>query len=167
MVTDNGGSPCGACRQVLSEFGLDTVVLIADGKGHLLQEITVGELLPGCFPAKARSEMTEGGHSLRVQAVVFRHSDYGEADRLLSLYTRQLGKTGCLVKGARKSPRARRGISSLSPTSNCSLPKDRICCSSRRPIRWRPICRWRRPLLTSQAWYVMELLDRLTYHDES
>src|SRR5512140_3164670 len=30
LVTDNGGSPCGACRQVLAEFGLDTRVLIAD-----------------------------------------------------------------------------------------------------------------------------------------
>jgi len=49
VVTDNGGSPCGACRQVLSEFGLDTVVLIADGKGKLLKTMTVGELLPEAF----------------------------------------------------------------------------------------------------------------------
>ena len=49
VVTDNGGSPCGACRQVMSEFGLDTVVLIADGKGKLYQETTVGKLLPEAF----------------------------------------------------------------------------------------------------------------------
>ena len=49
VVTDNGGSPCGSCRQVLSEFGLDTVVLIADGKGKLFQETTVGNLLPEAF----------------------------------------------------------------------------------------------------------------------
>ena len=49
IVTDNGGSPCGACRQVLSEFGLDTVVLIADGKGKMFQETTVGNLLPEAF----------------------------------------------------------------------------------------------------------------------
>jgi cytidine deaminase len=49
VVTDNGGSPCGACRQVLSEFGLDTVVLIADGTGKLFQETTVGNLLPEAF----------------------------------------------------------------------------------------------------------------------
>jgi cytidine deaminase len=49
VVTDNGGSPCGACRQVLAEFGLDTTVLIANGEGELLQETTVKDLLPGAF----------------------------------------------------------------------------------------------------------------------
>jgi cytidine deaminase len=49
LVTDNGGSPCGACRQVLAEFGLDTLVLIADGSGRLIKSLTVAELLPGAF----------------------------------------------------------------------------------------------------------------------
>jgi cytidine deaminase len=49
VVTANGGSPCGSCRQVMAEFGLDTVVLIADEEGHLVQETTVGNLLPGAF----------------------------------------------------------------------------------------------------------------------
>jgi len=49
VVTSNGGSPCGGCRQVLAEFGLDTLVLIADGQGHLVQETTVAGLLPGAF----------------------------------------------------------------------------------------------------------------------
>ena len=49
VVTDNGGSPCGACRQVLAEFGLDTIVLIANGKGELIKEMTIGELLPEAF----------------------------------------------------------------------------------------------------------------------
>ena len=49
VVTDNGGSPCGGCRQVLAEFGLDTVVLMADGNGKLVKETTVRELLPEAF----------------------------------------------------------------------------------------------------------------------
>ena len=49
VVTDNGGSPCGGCRQVLAEFGLDTIVLLADGNGKLLAETTVAELLPQAF----------------------------------------------------------------------------------------------------------------------
>lgn len=49
VVTRNGGTPCGSCRQVMAEFGLDTVVLIADASGELLQETTVAELLPNSF----------------------------------------------------------------------------------------------------------------------
>lgn len=49
VVTPNGGSPCGGCRQVMAEFGLDTIVLIGDGQGRLLQRTTVRDLLPGAF----------------------------------------------------------------------------------------------------------------------
>ncbi len=49
VATSNGGTPCGSCRQVLAEFGLDTLVLIADGQGRLVQETTVADLLPGAF----------------------------------------------------------------------------------------------------------------------
>ncbi len=49
VVTNNGGSPCGGCRQVLAEFGLDTIVLIADGDGNLQKELTVSVLLPEAF----------------------------------------------------------------------------------------------------------------------
>ena len=49
VVTKNGGTPCGACRQVMAEFGLDTVVLIADLDGTIVHELTVSELLPYAF----------------------------------------------------------------------------------------------------------------------
>jgi cytidine deaminase len=49
VVTDNGGSPCGGCRQVMAEFGLETVVVIANGNGQLVKEMTVKELLPEAF----------------------------------------------------------------------------------------------------------------------
>jgi cytidine deaminase len=52
VVTDNGGTPCGACRQVISEFGLDTRVLLADGQGHLLSDQPLRDLLPGAFGPK-------------------------------------------------------------------------------------------------------------------
>lgn len=55
LVTDNGGSPCGSCRQVLAEFGLDAIVLIADGKEKLIQKMTVAELLPGAFTSEKLS----------------------------------------------------------------------------------------------------------------
>jgi len=49
VVTENGGTPCGPCRQVLAEFGLNTIVLIANESGDLLEEVTVSDLLPSAF----------------------------------------------------------------------------------------------------------------------
>ncbi len=50
VVTSNGGSPCGGCRQVMREFGgKQLIVLIADGSGTLLEEFTLDELLPRSF----------------------------------------------------------------------------------------------------------------------
>ena len=52
VVTNNGGSPCGGCRQVMAEFGLDTLVLIANEEGKLQKVLTVSELLPEAFTPK-------------------------------------------------------------------------------------------------------------------
>jgi cytidine deaminase len=49
VVSSNGGTPCGACRQVLAEFGLETKVVIADAEGQVKQEAELAELLPRAF----------------------------------------------------------------------------------------------------------------------
>ncbi len=52
VVTEDGGSPCGACRQVLWEFAPKNAplrVLMADKNGVLVRESTIAELLPDAF----------------------------------------------------------------------------------------------------------------------
>ena len=49
VVTRDGGTPCGSCRQVLAEFAPDAQVVIANEKGEVTREATVSELLPGAF----------------------------------------------------------------------------------------------------------------------
>jgi cytidine deaminase len=49
VASDNGGSPCGSCRQVLSEFGPDIVVFTIDSDGDVVLETTARELLPEAF----------------------------------------------------------------------------------------------------------------------
>lgn len=49
VASSNGGTPCGACRQVVSEFGLDTRILIVDSAGKMVKDTTIGDLLPGAF----------------------------------------------------------------------------------------------------------------------
>lgn len=46
--TDGPVSPCGACRQVLTEFGPNAKVYLTNLKGDVLRT-TAGELLPGFF----------------------------------------------------------------------------------------------------------------------
>ena len=53
VATHNGGTPCGACRQVLAEFGLDTEVIIVNGEGKVTQETSVKDLLPGAFTSSS------------------------------------------------------------------------------------------------------------------
>ena len=48
IVTDDGASPCGACRQTLAEFGLDTAVYMARPDGEPAIR-TVRQLLPASF----------------------------------------------------------------------------------------------------------------------
>lgn len=43
-----GAYPCGRCRQIMSEFGVDTV-LVAAGEGSEIREHTLDELLPHRF----------------------------------------------------------------------------------------------------------------------
>jgi DNA repair protein RecO (recombination protein O) len=106
--------------------------------------------------------------SFRVDAVVLRHSDYGEADRLLTLYTRQLGKTRAVAKGARKI--ASRKAGHIEPFTHVKLQlakgRDMLILTQADTVdAYQPL---REDLiLTSHASYVLELLDRFTYQDET
>ena len=106
--------------------------------------------------------------SFRVEAVVLRHSDYGEADRLLTLYTRQLGKTRAIAKVARKI--ASRKAGHIEPFTHVKLQlakgRDMLILTQADTVdAYQPL---REDLiLTSHASYVMELLDRFTYEDEN
>ncbi|HNY83286.1 MAG TPA: cytidine deaminase [Anaerolineaceae bacterium] len=50
VVTRNAGSPCGACRQVMREFGgVDLPILIANEAGEIVDETDLSVLLPRSF----------------------------------------------------------------------------------------------------------------------
>jgi len=48
VCTENAGSPCGGCRQVLSEFGGDMLVLMSDTQGNV-RETNLLILFPDQF----------------------------------------------------------------------------------------------------------------------
>lgn len=105
--------------------------------------------------------------SLRAQAIVLRHSDWGEADRLVSLYTLAQGKLRAIVKGARKPTSRKAGH--LEPFTHVKLQlargRDLYLVSQVDTLEaFLPL---RDDLeLTGYASYLVELLDRFTYEEE-
>lgn len=51
VVTEDGASMCGSCRQVLYEFGPDATVYLADGSGTF-RETDAKTVLPDAFDGK-------------------------------------------------------------------------------------------------------------------
>lgn len=49
LVTKNGGTPCGACRQVMAEFAAPSAVVFVAREDGIVREYTLGELLPDAF----------------------------------------------------------------------------------------------------------------------
>lgn len=104
--------------------------------------------------------------TLRVEAVVLRHSDWGEADRLLGLFTREQGKLRAVAKGARKVRSRKAGH--LEPFTRVVLMLARgrdffIVTQAETVDAYLPL---REDLVrTSYAGYVIELLDRFTYEE--
>jgi len=109
--------------------------------------------------------MTEP-RSFRVEAVVLRHNDWGEADRLLALYTRERGKLRVVAKGARRIKSRKAGH--LEPFTRVTLQLARgrdlpIVTQAETVDAYLPL---REELVkTGNAAYVVELLDRFTYED--
>jgi DNA repair protein RecO (recombination protein O) len=105
-------------------------------------------------------------HSFRAEALVLRHSDWGEADRLLTLFTRELGKVRAIAKGVRKIRSRKAGH--LEPFTRVSLQLARgrdllIVTQAETVDAYLPL--GENLVLTGYASYVIELLDRFTYEE--
>ena len=112
--------------------------------------------------------MRDRSHSFNLEAVVLRHADWGEADRVITLFTRQRGKVKALAKGARRIRSRKAGH--LEPFTRVKLQLARS--------RGMPIVTQAETLdahlplhdnlvKTATASTVVELLDRFTYEDET
>jgi DNA repair protein RecO (recombination protein O) len=105
-------------------------------------------------------------HSFRAEVVVLRHSDWGEADRLLTLYGRELGKVRAIAKGVRKIHSRKAGHLEPFTRVNLLLARGRdllIVTQAETVEAYLPIKE--SLLLTGYAAYIIELLDRFTYEE--
>lgn len=105
--------------------------------------------------------------SLRAEAIVLRHSDWGEADRILTLYTRQMGKVKGIAKGARKMRSRKAGHIEPFTHVDLQLARGRDLFIVTQAEALDPYLRLRDDLVrVGYASYVVELLDRFTYEED-
>src|SRR5512136_3333508 len=102
----------------------------------------------------------------RAEAIVLRHMDWGEADRLLWLFTRETGKIRAVAKGVRK-PRSRKS-GHLEPFTRVNLllaqGRDLPIITQAEMIESHlPLRENLRRM--GYAAYIVELLDRFTYEE--
>jgi DNA repair protein RecO (recombination protein O) len=105
--------------------------------------------------------------SFRADSVVLRHSNWGEADRLLTLYTREQGKVRALAKGVRKILSRKAGH--LEPFTHVTLQlakgRDLLIVTQAETVNaFLPL--HEDLVKTGYAAYIVELLDRFTYEEE-
>lgn len=105
--------------------------------------------------------------SFRASAVVLRHSDWGEADRLLTLYTREQGMVRALAKGARKVTSRKAGH--LQPFTHVTVQlargRDLLIITQVETVNaFLPL--HDDLMKTGHAAYAIELLLRFSYEDE-
>jgi DNA repair protein RecO (recombination protein O) len=120
-----------------------------------------------CIQVHYNEDMPSRERSFRTEGVVLRHSDWGEADRLLWLYSRELGKVRVIAKGVRKMRSRKAGH--LEPFTRAILllarGRDLLIVTQADTVEaYLPM---RQDLLRlGYAAYVVELLDRFTYEED-
>jgi DNA repair protein RecO (recombination protein O) len=104
--------------------------------------------------------------SLRTEAIVLRHTDWGEADRILTLYTRQMGKLRAIAKGVRKLRSRKAGHLEPFTRVNLLLAKGRDWMIVTQAETIDAYLELRASLLgVGRAAYAIELLDRFSYEE--
>ena len=105
--------------------------------------------------------------TFRSEAIVISHKDWGEADRMLWLYTRKLGKVQAIAKGVRKMRSRKAGHLEPFTCSNLMFARGRSFLIVTQAETLAPFLDLREDLLkVGYAAYVSELLDRFTYEED-
>ncbi len=104
--------------------------------------------------------------TLRLEAVVLRHSNWGEADRLIWVYSREYGKLRAVAKGVRRARSRKAGHLEPFTRINMLISRARDLPLIDQVDTLDPYLPLREDLMrTTCAAYLIELLDRFTYEE--
>ncbi len=105
--------------------------------------------------------------TFRSEAIILRRTDFGEADRLLTLFARDFGKIKGIAKGARKPQSRKTGHVELFMRSKCFFARGRDLNILTQAEMVNGYAALRADLVkATYASYVVELLDRFTVEED-
>jgi len=147
-----------------AQSGADFTIILFFYVGR--NEPAVSRLITNSLTTSYNHPMTSRERSFRLEAVVLRHLDWGEADRMLTLFTAEQGKVRAVAKGVRKMRSRKAGHLEPFTRVNLLLARGRDMLLITQAETVDAFLALRDDLLrTTQALYVIELLDRFTYEE--
>lgn len=106
-------------------------------------------------------------HSYKVEGIILKRTNFGEADRIITAFTKQKGKIGVLAKGIRRITSRRAGSVELFNQSILFLHKGRNFDILTEATTLSTFPKFRTQLsLVGAAYYACELVDRLTAEEQ-
>jgi len=102
-------------------------------------------------------------HSFKTEGIILKRTNYGEADRILTIYTKNHGKIRALAKGVRKLQSRKAGSLELFNHAILFLIKGKNLDLVTEAQSLNLFKSWRKNLIkVGIAYYLCELVDKLT-----
>lgn len=124
---------------------------------------------PACGGVSSRDTLSfmARERTFRSEAIVIKRTDFGEADRLLTLFSREKGKIKAIAKGARKPQSRKTGHVELFMRSNFLFAAGKALAIITQAEMVASYKELRADLVRSTyASYAVELLDRFTVEED-
>ncbi len=125
-------------------------------------DLNIGETRAGVVVRQARERL------YRIEAIVLKRQDFGEADRLLTVLTRERGKLRVIAKGARRTSSRKAGHVELFSQSQMLLAKGRNLdlVTQAQAVQTYPAL-YDDLLRYTYASYMAELIDKFLEEDDA
>lgn len=105
--------------------------------------------------------------TLKTEGIILKRRNFGEADRILTVFSPQMGKISVMAKGVRRITSRRGGNVELLNRSSAFLHKGKSFWILTEAVTIDPYTKIKSDLtLSTYAFHILELIDKLTAEDQ-
>lgn len=106
-------------------------------------------------------------HSIKTEGIILKRRNFGEADRILTIFSPNMGKISVMAKGVRRITSRRGGNVELLNRASTFLHKGKSFWILTEAVTIDPYTKIKADLtLSTYAFHILELIDKLTAQDQ-